>query len=168
MIIIAILWFVLQQNEISPQIKTEIKASSYGKKGRSVILITVDTTRPDRLEPYGATQVSTPALQNLANRGIVFENAWAVAPITLVSHASILSGLYPFEHGVRNNGTQYVEDSVTTLAEKLKDNGYRTSAFVSAAVLDRRYGLNQGFEIYDDDLSDRRNLSPRMVADRTA
>ncbi len=133
-----------------------------------MVLITVDTTRPDRLEPYGATQVATPALQNLANRGIVFENAWAVAPITLVSHASILSGMYPFEHGVRNNGTQYVSDSIITLAERFKEQDYQTGAFVSAAVLDRRYGLAQGFDTYDDDLSDRRNLSPRMVADRTA
>ncbi|MFC3193256.1 tetratricopeptide repeat protein [Marinicella sediminis] len=132
------------------------------------MLITVDTTRPDRLEPYGNDQVATPALQNLANRGIVFEQAWAVAPITLVSHASILSGLYPFQHGVRNNGTQYVDEEITTLAERLKDSGYQTSAFVSAAVLDKRYGLAQGFDVYDDDLSDRRNVSPRMVADRIA
>ncbi len=145
-----------------------IKNTAFSKKNRSVILITVDTTRPDRLEPYGATDVATPALQNLANRGVVFENAWAVAPITLVAHSSILSGMYPFEHGVRNNGTQYVADSVTTLAEQLKKQGYQTSAFVSAAVLDHRYGLNQGFDVYDDDLSERRNLSPRMVADRTA
>jgi len=135
---------------------------------RSVLLVTIDTTRPDRLEPYGATDVATPNLQNLANRGIVFEKAWAAAPITLVSHASILSGMSPFEHGVRNNGTQYVADSVNTLAERVKAAGYQTSAFVSAAVLDKRYGLAQGFDVYDDDLSDRRNVSPRMVADRTA
>jgi len=132
------------------------------------MLITIDTTRADRLQPYGNQQVATPAMQNLANRGIVFEQAWAVAPITLVSHASIMSGLYPFQHGVRNNGTQYVEQGITTLAERLKDNGYQTSAFVSAAVLDKRYGLDQGFDVYDDDLSDRRNVSPRMVADRIA
>ena len=167
-LIVSFSWFGLKHKSKSTVELQNVKTSSLSKKGRSVILITLDTTRPDRLEPYGATQVATPNLQNLANRGVVFENAWAVAPITLVSHASILSGLYPFEHGVRNNGTQYVEGSVTTLAERLFEEGYRTSAFVSAAVLDRRYGLNQGFEVYDDDLSDRRNLSPRMVADRTA
>ena len=138
------------------------------RDARSVVLVTVDTTRPDRLGPYGADNVSTPVLDTLASRGVVFERAWSVAPITLVAHTSILSGLYPFEHGVRNNGTQYVSDSVTTLAERLQDAGYRTAAFVSAAVLDRRYGLDQGFEVYDDDLSQRRNLSPRMVADRPA
>ncbi len=138
------------------------------REQRSVILITVDTTRPDRLEPYGAEHVSTPTLSRLASRGIVFERAWAVAPITLVAHTSILSGRYPFDHGVRNNGTQYVSPSVTTLAEKLQAEGYKTAAFVSAAVLDKRYGLDQGFDVYDDDLSSRRNLSPRMVADRPA
>ncbi len=135
---------------------------------RSVLVVTVDTTRPDRLEPYGADNVETPVLSRLAQRGIVFENASAVAPITLVAHTSILSGLYPFEHGVRNNGLQYVSESVTTLAERLQAEDYRTAAFVSAAVLDQRYGLDQGFEVYDDDLSQRRNVSPRMVADRPA
>ncbi|MEM8997936.1 MAG: tetratricopeptide repeat protein, partial [Acidobacteriota bacterium] len=133
-----------------------------------MLLVTLDTTRTDRLEPYGADSVETPVLRRLASRGILFERAWAVAPITLVSHTSILSGLYPFEHGVRNNGMQYVPETVTTLAERLKAVDYRTSAFVSAAVLEKRYGLDQGFDVYDDDLSDRRNLSPRMVADRTA
>ena len=152
----------------SPEDTAQAPVSQLATPGRSVLLVTLDTTRPDRLQPYGATDVATPVMQRLAARGIVFERAWAVAPITLVSHTSILSGLYPFEHGVRNNGAQYVSDSVTTLAERLLDEGYRTSAFVSAAVLERRYGLDQGFEVYDDDLSDRRNLSARMVADRTA
>ncbi|MEO1087655.1 MAG: alkaline phosphatase family protein, partial [Acidobacteriota bacterium] len=94
-------------------------ASEIAEKRRSVLLVTLDTTRPDRLEPYGADDVETPTLRRLASRGILFERAWAVAPITLVSHTSILSGLYPFEHGVRNNGMQYVPESVTTLAERL-------------------------------------------------
>lgn len=138
------------------------------KGPRNVLVITVDTTRADRIGAYGADDVATPVMDRLASRGIVFEKAWAVAPITLVSHTSILSGLYPFEHGVRNNGMQYVSDSVTTLAETLQDEGYRTGAFVSAAVLEKRYGLDQGFEVYDDELADRRNLSARMVADRSA
>jgi len=169
-ILVVAIWYWVSSNDktadnqsIAANLGQSLKA-----KGRSVILITLDTTRPDRLQPYGSTEVATPNLQNLANRGVVFENAWAVAPITLVSHASILSGLYPFEHGVRNNGTQYVAQSIDTLAESMKQQGYQTSAFVSAAVLDHRYGLNQGFDTYDDDLSDRNNVSPRMVADRRA
>ena len=138
------------------------------RDARSVLLVTLDTTRPDHLQPYGADDVATPVLQQLADRGVLFEQAWSVAPITLVAHTSILSGLYPFEHGVRNNGTQYVSEEITTLPEILGEAGYRTAAFVSAAVLERRYGLGQGFGSYDDDLSNRRNLSPRMVADRPA
>ncbi|MDA8016368.1 MAG: tetratricopeptide repeat protein [Thermoanaerobaculia bacterium] len=135
---------------------------------RPVVLITVDTSRADRFEPYGAENVATPVLQRLADRAVVFENAIAVAPITLVAHTTILTGTYPFEHGVRNNGIQYVPDEMTTLAERLRDHGYRTGAFVSAAVLESRYGLDQGFEVYDDDLSAGRNRSPRQVPDRPA
>lgn len=137
-------------------------------RDRSILLITVDTTRADRLEPYGATDVETPVLAQLARDGIVFESTMAVAPITLVAHASILTGLYPTGHGVRNNGIHYLADEMTTLAELLADDGWQTAAFVSAAVLERRYGLDQGFAVYDDDLSSGRNRHPRMVPDRPA
>ena len=135
---------------------------------RSVLLLTLDTTRPDRLEPYGAEDVATPALRRLAEGGVTFEEAYSVAPITLVAHTSILSGLVPPQHGVRNNGLHSVPDEVETLAERLDEEGYATSAFVSAAVLERRYNLDQGFDLYDDDLSEGRERHPRMVADRPA
>ncbi|MEM1201888.1 MAG: tetratricopeptide repeat protein [Acidobacteriota bacterium] len=135
---------------------------------RSILLITVDTTRADRLEPYGATDIETPVMARLASEGVVFERAYAVAPITLVAHTSILTGLYPPQHGVRNNGTHYVPAELDTLAEKLDRRGYRTAAFVSASVLEKRYGLTQGFEVYDDDLSTGRERHPRMVPDRPA
>ncbi|OGQ83414.1 MAG: hypothetical protein A2289_16350 [Deltaproteobacteria bacterium RIFOXYA12_FULL_58_15] len=135
---------------------------------RSVVLITLDTTRADHLQPYGANNVPTPTLMALANHGIVFEQVVAVAPITLVAHTSILSGLYPPEHGVRNNGIHYVPEDVQTLAEILQGKGFRTAAFVSAAVLEKRYGLSQGFDVYDDDLSKGRLRQPRMVPDRPA
>ena len=135
---------------------------------RSVVLITVDTTRADRLEPYGATDVETPHMNRLALEGLRFDHAYSVAPITLVSHTSILTGLYPPQHGVRNNGTHYVPDELTSVAEILRDDGYRTAAFVSAAVLEKRYGLTQGFEVYDDDLSTGRERHPRTVPDRPA
>lgn len=138
------------------------------RRERSVLLITVDTTRADRLEPYGADDVATPTFARLAREGIVFEHAYAVAPITLVAHTSILTGLYPPEHGVRNNGTHYVPEELETLAERLAERGYRTAAFVSASVLEERYGLSQGFELYDDDLSAGRERHPRMVPDRPA
>ena len=135
---------------------------------RSVLLVTLDTTRADHLGPYFAANIETPTLSELAENGVVFERAYSVAPITLVAHSSLLSGLYPFEHGVRNNGLHYLSSEVETLAERLQSVGYRTAAFVAAAVLDRRYGLDQGFELYDDDLSRGRSRAPRAVPDRPA
>lgn len=132
-----------------------------------LILITLDTTRPDHLEPYGAEDAETPVLQSLARRGVVFERAYATTPVTLPSHASIFTGLAPPSHGVRNNGIHYLGQDATTLAEVLRSAGYRTAAFVSAAVLERRYGLDQGFEVYDDDLAAGRK-APRLVAERPA
>ncbi len=135
---------------------------------RPLLLVTFDTTRADHLSPWGADPALTPNLQQLADNGIVFDHAYSVAPITLPAHTSILTGQYPFEHGVRNNGLQYVPQDVTTLAEHLGREGFRTGAFVSAAVLDGRYDLDQGFEVYDDDLSTGRDRTPRAVADRPA
>ena len=132
----------------------------------SFLLLTLDTTRADALDPYGADGV-TPNLGRLAAEGIVFEHAYAVTPLTTPSHASILTGLYPPQHGVRTNGQHRLGDEVTTLAEHLAPRGYRTAAFVSAAVLERRYGLDQGFEVYDDDLAGGRDEA-RMVAERIA
>lgn len=138
------------------------------REATSFLLITTDTTRPDHLTPYGAEDIQTPAIQALADSGLVFDQAFAVAPITLVSHSSMLTGLYPPHHGIRNNGLHYLSDDISTLAEDLRLEGFRTAAFISAAVLDRRYGLKQGFEVYDDDLSQGGNRRARMVPDRPA
>ncbi len=118
--------------------------------GLNVLLVTLDTTRADHLGCYGRRDARTPRLDRLAAEGVRFENAIADAPITLPSHASILTGLYPFEHGVRNNGNFYLGERFETLATVLRKRGYRTAAFVSSFVLDRRYGLARGFETYDD------------------
>ena len=96
----------------------------------SVLLITLDTTRADRLEPYGTEDVETPALSRLAREGIVFEHAVATSPVTAPSHASLLTGLYPPRHGVRNNSTHYLPGHIPTLAEWLSEAGYRTAAFL--------------------------------------
>ncbi|MEM9553936.1 MAG: tetratricopeptide repeat protein [Acidobacteriota bacterium] len=137
------------------------------RQARSLLVVTVDTTRADRLGVYGG-DVETPVIDRLGAQGVVFEQASAVAPITLVAHTSIFTGLYPPQHGVRNNGLHFVGDETRTLAETLRDAGWRTGAFVSAAVLETRYGLDQGFEVYDDDLSAGRERHPRMVPDRPA
>ncbi|MEM7583687.1 MAG: sulfatase-like hydrolase/transferase [Acidobacteriota bacterium] len=133
----------------------------------SFLLVTLDTTRADRLEPYGG-DVATPTLQALASEGIVFEHAYAATPVTLPSHATIFTGLDPPAHGVRNNGIHALSASMTTLAEVLTQEGYHSAAFVSAAVLERRYGLDQGFATYDDDLAAGRPKAPRVIAERPA
>jgi arylsulfatase A-like enzyme/Flp pilus assembly protein TadD len=110
----------------------------------NVLLITLDTFRADRVGPL------TPALKALAGRGVVFENADAAVPLTLPSHATILSGLLPLHHGVRLNGVGSFPETRETLATLFSRGGYRTGAFVSAFVLDHRFGLNRGFDTYDD------------------
>jgi choline-sulfatase len=116
----------------------------------NILLITLDTTRADHLGAYGDTSARTPTFDQLASEGVLFEHAVSVAPITLPAHVSLLTGRYPFAHGVRNNGNFRVADDVPTLATVLRDRGYRTAAFVSAFVLDRRSGLSRGFDEYDD------------------
>src|SRR5262249_30826137 len=111
-----------------------------------------DTTRADHIGVYGDSRARTPRLDALAGGGVLFERAIAAAPITLPAHASLLTGLYPFVHGVRNNGNFSLGESTPTLATALRDRGYRTGAFVSAFVLDRRFGLGRGFDEYDDRL----------------
>ena len=118
--------------------------------GSDVVLITLDTTRADRLGSYGYKKAETPVLDRLAREGIRFADAVSPVPLTLSAHASILTGLDPQNHGVRHNGQYRLESSRVTLAELLREKGYETAAFVSAFVLDARYGLNQGFELYDD------------------
>jgi arylsulfatase A-like enzyme/Flp pilus assembly protein TadD len=116
----------------------------------NVLLITLDTTRADRLGCYGYDNAQTPNIDELAATGVLFENAICQAPLTLPSHASILTGTQPPLHGVRDNGGFYLEDRFVTLAEVLRDQSYATSAFVGAFVLDSRWGLAQGFDVYDD------------------
>ncbi|HSF20215.1 MAG TPA: sulfatase-like hydrolase/transferase [Vicinamibacteria bacterium] len=115
-----------------------------------VVLITLDTTRADRLGVYGYEKAETPNLDRLAREGIRFADAVSPAPITLVAHASMLTGLDPDHHGVRHNGQYRLDPSRVTLAEVLRENGYQTAAIVSGFVLDARYGLDQGFDRYDD------------------
>jgi arylsulfatase A-like enzyme/Tfp pilus assembly protein PilF len=124
-----------------------------GPSPLNILLITIDTIRADHIGCYGYEKIKTPNIDQLARKGILFENAFTPIPITLPSHASILTGTYPTFHGVRNNGTYAMPESVISLAEILKEKGYVTAAFVSAYVMDKRFGLDQGFDVYNDDLS---------------
>jgi arylsulfatase A-like enzyme/Flp pilus assembly protein TadD len=116
----------------------------------SVVLVTLDTTRADRLGCYGFSGVETPHLDALARQGVVFDNATATAPLTFPSHSSIFTGLIPPHHGARDNGGFFLDDAQTTLAERLKAAGYATGAFIGAWVLESRWGLAQGFDEYSD------------------
>ena len=122
--------------------------------GCNVLLVTLDTTRADRIGCYGNPRIQTPNLDRLASEGVVFSQVIAVAPTTLPTHASIHTGLYPARHGARTNGLFRLDESHQTLAETLRAQGYQTGAVISAFVLDSQFGVAQGFEHYDDDLSD--------------
>jgi arylsulfatase A-like enzyme len=113
-----------------------------------VVIVTLDTTRADRLTPYGLMDVSMPALERLAAEGVVFDQATTVAPLTLPAHTSLFTGLLPPHHGVADNASIPLDDRHTTLAELLRARGFRTAAFVSSVVLDEDRGLAQGFEEY--------------------
>ncbi len=116
----------------------------------NVLLITLDTTRSDRLGCYGYEAAGTPALDALAEQGTLFENAFCQVPLTLPSHCSILTGLNPPSHGVHINGSEVLSPQVETLAETMKASGYQTGAFIAAWVVDAVFGLSQGFDHYDD------------------
>src|SRR3954464_11389187 len=120
------------------------------KAGLDVLLVTIDTLRADAVGAYGATTGATPNLDRLAARGVVFRQAHAHNVVTLPSHSNILSGHLPFEHGVRDNAGFRFPAGTDTLATRLKAAGYRTGAFVSAFTLDSRFGLDRGFDVYDD------------------
>ncbi|HEX4953168.1 MAG TPA: sulfatase-like hydrolase/transferase [Thermoanaerobaculia bacterium] len=126
-----------------------------------MLLITLDTVRADRLGSYGGPAGLTPHLDELAAGGVRFAQAMAAAPLTLPSHATILSGVLPPAHGLHLNGFGALPADTPTLATRLSAAGYRTAAFVASFVLDRRFGLARGFEVYDDqvDRSDERRAA---------
>lgn len=115
---------------------------------RGVVVITLDTTRADRLSPYGFQDISLPALDKLAREGVVFDRASSPVPLTLPAHTSLFTGLVPPHHGVRDNADKPLNDSIPTLASTLQASGFRTGAFVSSVVLDPDRGLRRGFEVY--------------------
>jgi choline-sulfatase len=118
--------------------------------GLNVLIVTLDTTRADHLGCYGYAPAATPVLDRLAAGGVRFAEAVTVAPETLPAHATLFTGLLPPRHGVRVNGEDRLESRHVTLAEVARARGYETAAFVSAFVLDGRFGLAQGFGVYDD------------------
>ena len=116
----------------------------------NLLVVTLDTTRADALGCYGNAEAATPHFDRLAREGVLFERALTAIPITTPSHSTIFTGTYPLAHGVRDNGRFRLAPSATTLAEILKANGFATGAAVGAFPLTRNWGLDQGFDFYDD------------------
>jgi len=134
----------------------------------NIVLITLDTTRADHLGAYGYAKARTPNIDHFASEGILYENAYATSSWTLPSHASILTGLLPMQHGAQaapgrpvgrlSYGVRPLSDRFTTLAERFREAGYRTGAVVGGPALGRELGVSQGFEIFEDDLSGRNEV----------
>jgi arylsulfatase A-like enzyme/Tfp pilus assembly protein PilF len=120
-------------------------------RGFNLVLVTIDTVRADHFGCYGGN-VETPALDRLAREGVRFAQATSAVPLTLPSHATMLTGLLPPHHGLRNNGAGTLPEGTATLATRLAGAGYATAAFVGAFVLDHRFGLARGFDVYDDQI----------------
>lgn len=116
----------------------------------SVLLVTVDTLRADRLGAYGDAEARTPVLDALAREGVLFERAFTPVPLTLPAHATLLTGLLPPAHGVRVNGAHVLREGIPTLAEALRARGRATAAFVGGFPVAARFGLARGFDHYDD------------------
>jgi arylsulfatase A-like enzyme/Flp pilus assembly protein TadD len=127
-----------------------------------LVLITIDTARADRIGAYGDPLARTPNLDALASQSVLFREARTPVPLTLPAHASILSGRYPHEHGLRDNGGFRLDDDVPLIAEQLQAAGWHTGAFVGAYVLDGAWGLDRGFDVYGDD------FHPEQVAQAAA
>ena len=116
----------------------------------NVLLVTIDTLRPDYLHCYGYARIETPSIDSLAAAGIRFEQAYTPVPITLPSHTVILTGTYPMMSGMHDFSGNNLNPEQATLATVLHARGYDTGAVIAAAVLDRRFGLNRGFDFYYD------------------
>lgn len=142
-----------------------VALSCRDQPARRVLLVTLDTVRADRLGAYGNPDGLTPVLDTLAREGAVFTNAAAHVPITTPSHASILTGLLPPTHGVRDNGTFALPETATTVTETLKAAGFATHAVLASFALDRRFGLAQGFDSYDDAIGAEHGLRAERSAD---
>jgi len=121
--------------------------------GLNVLIVTLDTTRADRLGCYGYSKSGTPNLDALAAGGVRFENATCQVPLTGPSHCSLFTGAYPFVHQVHNNGSYVLPPEIQTLAEAMKASGRATAAFVGSFSVDSRFGLGRGFDVYDDNFA---------------
>jgi arylsulfatase A-like enzyme/Tfp pilus assembly protein PilF len=159
--VVAGAWVVWRQAAPKP-IRTGVCA------GCNVLLVTIDTLRADRVGAFGGPSGLTPNLDRLAAEGLRLTRTYSSAPLTLPSHTSIMTAVSPPVHGVRANGLFRLGNGLPTLAAVLKSRGYRTGAFVGAFVLDARFGLNRGFDVYDDRYGEKHAGDDTEGAERTA
>ena len=145
-----------------------VLAGSHATSPPNIILIAVDTLRPDRLGCYGYSRTKTPNIDGLAEDGVLFRNTIAQVPLTLPSFCSMMTGTYPLFHGVRDFSYGFLPQDRTTLAEVLKSRSYVTGAFIGSFVLDTRFGLDQGFDHYDGkfDLKKYQDIDPGTIQRR--
>lgn len=145
----------------------EVKKGSF--KDLNLLLITLDTTRADGLGLYNNKNHITPNIDRIGSNSVIFKNCYANVPLTLPAHCSILTGRYPHVHQVRNNGTYKLNPSETTLAEIYKSHGFRTSAIIASFTVSSKFGLDQGFDYYDENFGSTEvllNLKTEIPADR--
>ncbi len=159
LLVVRTIWFFPRTNwSIKDIRKTDVTAENMGQIGitpkdvRHVVLISIDTCRADHLGCYGYSRKTSPNLDALAADGVLFNHAVAPVPITLPSHSSMLTGTIPPYHGVRDNSSYRLAGANVTLAEVLRENGFATGAVIGSFVLDSQFGLDQGFDTYDDNL----------------
>ena len=149
-------------------VTSRLPAASFNRRAdQNILLITIDTLRADALSSYGGV-ARTPNLDALAARGTRFDFAHAHAVLTRPSHASILTGTYPYENGVRDHSGYRLQAGTQTIASILKDRGFATGAFVGGVPLERRFGLDGGFDVYDDRFGRTGNNSDFTLAERPA
>jgi arylsulfatase A-like enzyme/Flp pilus assembly protein TadD len=146
-ILLTVIWVALAALPAAAQASAK---PALAKPALNVVLITIDTLRADHVGCYGYKQIKTPNIDGLAADGTRFERAFAVVPVTLPSHTSMLTGTYPMFSGMHDFSANKLSPLQPTLASVLKQSGYETGAVVAAAVLDARFGLNQGFDFYYD------------------
>ncbi|MBN2327594.1 MAG: sulfatase-like hydrolase/transferase [Candidatus Omnitrophica bacterium] len=120
-------------------------------QGKNVLLISIDTCRADHIQPYADDKAQTPALKKIASEGIWFEDALTPVPLTLPAHCSLLTGLHPMRHGVRNNYNYVLSDEAVTLPELFLESGYATAGIIGSIIISRREGIGQGFDYFDDE-----------------
>jgi len=133
-----------------PKPATPTVPAAPAARGPSLLLVTMDTTRVDRIGAYGYAAAETPTIDRIAAEGVRFDQAYAVVPLTTPAHASMFSGLYPTRHGIHSNGDATLREETITLAEQLAEKGYHTAGAVSAFVTTRIWNLDQGFDAYFD------------------